>query len=283
MLSSRNSANINSFNLFIFLQDKWMLSLILHLWQLEQKEYLFRISLDIWGWPGNCIQALWFMNSSNSLWGRCIGCFQLCVPPRGHHPDSSSGCTGDVFACGSQSTLMTETLPISSCDAQWKALDDDDDDASVPKLCLVPVLALVIGNLVNFPACICQGSWIRVLDLWSFIAVSSGGSCANVIVIKGKCRSSVLFKVREVLSQEDKQKNYQEGKITTLNYNPILSHQITMTCCPLKDIYTSHHFSSLIKCRYKKLSIMKCDFSCELHAYKKNPAFRVNFNDIDSL
>lgn len=161
----------------------------------------------------------------------------------------------------------------------------DDGDVCAPILCLVPAPALVMGTSLSFLSASARG---HELESWSFglsllWQTCTGGTCASVIVIKGKCRVSVVFKVREVLSQEDKQKNYQEGKITTLNYNPISSHQIPMTCCPLKDIYTSHHFSSLIKFRYKKLSIMKCDFSCQLHAYKKDPAFRVNFNDMDSL
>lgn len=150
-----------------------------------------------------------------------------------------------------------------------------------PKLCLVPAPALVIDNLISFPACACQESWIRVPDLWSFTAVPSGGTWASFIVSKGKCRGSVVSQV--VFSQKDKQKNYQKRKKTTLNYNPISLDQIPVTCCPLKGIYTPHHFSSLIKCRYKRLSIMKCDFSCKPHAYTKDPAFRINFNDMDSL
>lgn len=34
--------------------------------------------------------------------------------PKGYHPDdSSNGCTGDVSVCGSQPTLLTETLLLS--------------------------------------------------------------------------------------------------------------------------------------------------------------------------
>lgn len=94
------------------------------------------------------------------------------------------------------------------------------------------------------------GSWIKVLCFQSFAAVSLG-MCGRRIMVKGKCGCFNVFKGTEVLSQKDKQRNYRKRKITTPNINPVLSHQIPLTCCPLKDIYTSHHFSSLIKYRYK--------------------------------
>lgn len=101
-------------------------------------------------------------------------------------------------------------------------------------------------------------------------------------MVKGKCGCFNVFKGTEVLSQKDKQRNYRKRKITTPNINPVLSHQIPLTCCPLKDIYTSHHFSSLIKYRYKQLSIIKCDFSHKLRAYEIQYS-QLIFNDMDSL